>query len=296
MVQSRVNFEGWPPAPRLGQEPLHTGAKKNIMAIDNPIDAYEQQYMKEEPTLPNKLAKYAAEAGFKLAIPDGGLAADVLLKVVEVLFDKPATLERIDALFALVSNEFKNVEKTKASHKDLQKAIQLMFWYDRHERDDEKRAYYVKLIGNAVRSEEQIQDVSSFIQTLEQLNERDLTVLKVINTIMNKDGDWKPQQNPAGGNPIMKLHPGITRDRAQELSVQIAIALGQKTEKNTYSREEGYGICNRLQGFGLAHEVEVQPRELPLTNYAFRLSVQGIRLLKLLGENVLNYDNYFKEY
>lgn len=25
------------------------------MAIDNPIDAFEQQYMQEEPTLPNKL-------------------------------------------------------------------------------------------------------------------------------------------------------------------------------------------------------------------------------------------------
>jgi hypothetical protein len=94
---------------------------------------------------------------------------------------------------------------------------------------------------------------------------------------------------------VMKVHPNTFIQRAQELSVQIALALGQKTEKNTYTREEGYGICNRLQGFGLAHEIEVQPRELPLTNYAFRLSVQGIRLLKLLGENVPNYDNYFKD-
>lgn len=137
--------------------------------------------------------------------------------------------------------------------------------------------------------------MTSFIQALEQLDERDVTVLKVMNTVMNKEGDWKGQQQ-AGGFPIMKLHPGITRDRAQEFTLNVALALGQKTEKNTYSREEGYGICNRLQGFGLVHEVELQPRELPLTNYAFRLSVQGIRLLKLLGENVPNYDNYLKDY
>ena len=72
------------------------------------------------------------------------------------------------------------------------------------------------------------------------------------------------------------------------------MALGQAAENNLFTREIGYGNCCRLQGFGLAHEVEVQPRELPLTNYAFRLSTQGIRLLKLLGENVPNYDYYFK--
>lgn len=48
-----------------------------------------------------------------------------------------------------------------------------------------------------------------------------------------------------------------------------------------------------MQGFGLAHELD-QTRELPLTNYAFRLSIQGVRLLKLLGENVPNYGHYTK--
>jgi hypothetical protein len=262
------------------------------MAINNPIDAYEQQYMNEEPTLPNKLAKYAADLGFKLAIPDGGLAADILLKVVDVLFDRSATVERVNALFELVSGEFKNLERTKASHADVQKAIQLAIWYDRHERDDAKRDRYVKLIGYAVRSDEQVQDIASFVQTIEQLNERDVIVLKVLNKIMNKDGDWRPQQGTQ--NPIMKLHPQTLIARAQDLTVQIALALGQATEKNTYTREIGYGICNRLQGFGLAHEVQPSPRELPLTNYSFRLSVQGIKLLKLLGEDVPNFDNYFK--
>ena len=65
--------------------------------------------------------------------------------------------------------------------------IQLAIWYDRHERDDAKRERYVKLIGNALRSDHQIQDVSSFVQTIEQLNERDVIVLKVLTKIMNKN-------------------------------------------------------------------------------------------------------------
>jgi hypothetical protein len=92
----------------------------------------------------------------------------------------------------------------------------------------------------------------------------------------------------------MKVHANTFIQRSQELTVQIAIALGQRTETNLYTREVGYGICNRLQGFGLAHEIQ-QTRELPLTNYCFRLSTQGILLLKLLGEDVPNFDHYFKD-
>jgi hypothetical protein len=120
------------------------------MAIDDPIDAFEQQYMKDEPDLPNKLAKYAAEAGCKLAFPDGGLALEILLKVGDALFDKASAAEQVEAMWELIKGEFGHVETTKASHEDVQKAIQLAIWYDRHERDDAKRDRYVRLIGNAL--------------------------------------------------------------------------------------------------------------------------------------------------
>jgi hypothetical protein len=268
------------------------------MAIDNPIDAFEQQYMQEEPTLPTKLAKVVGDTSFKLAFPEGGLALEILMKVGDALFDRASATERINVLWEMVKGEFSHVDTTKASHEDVQKAIQLAFWYDRHERDDAKRARYVKLIGNALRSETQIQDVATFVQTIEQLNERDLTVLKVLNLVMNKEGDWKPQHSPAENpsvNSVMKVHPSTFIQRSQELAVQVAMALGQRIETNTFSREEGYGVCNRLKGFGLAHEIDAQTRELPLTNYCFRLSTQGIRLLKLLGEDVPNFDCYFKD-
>jgi hypothetical protein len=264
------------------------------MAIDNPLDAFDQQYMKDdEPVLPTKIANFVGSMGAKLAFPDCGLALEILLKVAEALFDKDSTKERITKMWEMVKSEFEHVEITKVDHGDLQRAIQLAFAYDARERNDQKRERYVKLIGNALRSEEQIQDVASFIQTIEQLNERDVTVLKVLNNIMNKNGDWKPQVN-SGVGTVMKNHPNTFIQRAQELTVQIAMALGQATENNQYTREIGYGVCCRLQGFGLAHEIDVQARELPLTNYSFRLSTEGLMLLKLLGEKVLNYDYYFQ--
>lgn len=104
----------------------------------------------------------------------------------------------------------------------------------------------MRLIGNALRSDTPIRDVMTLVQTIEQLGERDLTVLRVINKVMNKPGDWRAQSNPGVGD-LMKLHANIFTERSQELAVQIAIALGQKTDGNLFAREEGYMLCARLR-------------------------------------------------
>ena len=258
------------------------------MAIDDPKTAFAKQYMQEEEKSPLELALVTG----KLAFPKAGLPLEIFRKVANKL-TRVSVEERLQAMWHMLVMETEHLEATKANSEDIEQAIQLAMRRDAEDFNDRKRERYVKLIGNALRSETQIQDVATFILTLEQLNERDMVVLKVLNAVMNKEGDWKSQPNSILGN-VMKLHPSTLIGRAQELTVQIAMALGQKTEANTYSREEGYGICNRLQGFGLAHEIDAQQRELPLTNYCFRLSTQGIQLLKLLGENVPNFACYFK--
>ena len=270
---------------------LRQGAR---MAIDKPREVFGSIYY---PDKENKSPLELVILGGKLALPKAAMPLELFQNIYNRLTGISIG-ERMTETWKFLVNEFDHIEDIKADKEeleDLKEAIQIVMRRDAEEFNDKKRERYIRLIGNAVRSEEHFKDLVSFIQTTEQLNERDLTVLKVVNQVMNKDGDWKPQQNP-GVVAIMKVHPNTFIQRAQELSVQIALALGQKTEKNTYTREEGYGICNRLQGFGLVHEVDVQTRELPLTNYAFRLSVQGIRLLKLLGETVPNYGCYFKEY
>jgi len=258
------------------------------MAIDDPLNKFDQQYMQDEHELPAKLAKLATA----LAIPDGGIATGILTKVFDALFDRDSTKERLKAMWEMVCKEFEHVETTKASHEDVQKAIQLMFIYDSQQRDDAKRAYYVKLIGNALRCEEQIHNVASFIQTLEQLNERDIAVLKVINQVTNKDGDWNVPMSPA--QTSRAVHPTTFTKRSGDLAFKIAETLGHAPPKGdiTFNREPGYAACNRLQGFGLVHEVTSETRQPPFTNYCYRLSVLGVQLLMLLGEEVPNQKHY----
>jgi hypothetical protein len=258
----------------------------HFMAIDNPKEAFDKQYMQDNERSPLGLSVFAG----KLAFPKAGVALEILRKVAE-RFTRPSVEERLHGTWNMLVTETDYLEATKASHEDVAEAIQIALRRDAEQFNDEKRERYVKIIGNALRSETQINDIASFIRTIEQLNDRDVTVLKVLNQVMNKEGDWKATLYSVSSS-IKKLHPSEIIARSQELAVQVAMALGQRIETNNYSREEGYAICNRLQGFGLAHEIDAQQRELPLTNYCFRLSTQGVRLLKLMGENVPNYECY----
>jgi len=79
------------------------------MSIDDPMDEFERQYSKEEPQLPDKLAKFVFDSGFNLALPDGGLALEILLKVGDVLFDRASATERFIAMWELIKGEFRHV-------------------------------------------------------------------------------------------------------------------------------------------------------------------------------------------
>jgi hypothetical protein len=110
---------------------------------------------------------------------------------------------------------------------------------------------------------------------------------------MNREGDWNDVGRTATG-----LHPNTFLQRRQELAVQMASAFGkteQTTHSNTFSREEGLGICLRLQGFGLAEVFSSESRAVPITDYCARLTTRGLMLLRLLGENVPNWERYFDE-
>ncbi|MGA8765698.1 MAG: hypothetical protein WB559_01665, partial [Candidatus Acidiferrales bacterium] len=160
--------------------------------------------------------------------------------------------------------------------------------HDTAEFNDTKRERYVKIIGNALRNEKQIDDLASYIQDVEQLGERDFTALRILNKVMNKPGDWSEERS----NLVSNVHPNTFIQRRQELAVQMAQAFGMSTAGNSFSREEGYDACNRLQAFGLAHEIELSARQVPIGEYSFRPSLRGLMLLKLVGEEVANWEKY----
>ena len=261
------------------------------MQIDDPNTAFEKQYFEKQENSPLDLAVFVG----KLALPKAAFLFEVFQKVYN-RFQRATVEERIKALWDRFVQETEYIEKTKINAADLEEAIQLALRRDAEEFNDNKRDRYVKLIGNALRSEAGIEDLSAFVQTVEQLGEADIQVLKAMNLVMNRPADWTDQS----GNPRTVLHPNTFIQRRQELAVQIAQALGQRTDLSsqvralqTFSHEEGYSVCARLQGFGLAHEVHVNDRQVPIGDYCFRPSKRGLMLLRLIGEEVPNWECYF---
>lgn len=264
------------------------------MAIDSRVDAVEKWHAEPGPSsFPWALTAAAA------AFPHYAL----LLKFVDLIKSGLSTQGRQEraAQFLDILRDHENLleaigngqTELKLKVEDLAEAVQVGLSRDAEAFNDAKRDRYVKIIGNAVRSADQIDDLAAFIRDVEMLGENDIKVLKVLNTVMNKATDWTP-----AGRAVIALHPNTFIQRSEEMAVQIAQALGQETDRskqggNPFSREEGYSICARLQGFGLAHEVPLSARVVPSSDYCFRLSKRGLTLLKLLGEHVENWEHYF---
>jgi hypothetical protein len=249
------------------------------MAIDDKFDAIKQAYPETSPYLPADLAAYMA----KLFLPEA--AVDALGTVCERL-DKTVQQERAEATLKAIVDELRSLDKEKVSKEQFDaalEAMQLAVRYDAEEFNERKRERYIKIIGTALRSEKLIDDLASFIQDVERLGERDIIALRVLNRVMNA---------PRDTDKLRDFHPNDFIQRRQELAVEMAKALGGKYEGSSFSREQGYDACNRLQAFGLAHEIDVAPRQVPVGEYCFRPSIRGLMLLKLLGEEVPNQDIY----
>jgi hypothetical protein len=258
------------------------------MAIDNPIDAVESQY-KQSPEAPLGLVLLPAELALPHVAP--------LLKFVELIrdhFSSRERTERAQAFLDLLRDQQKvlqvlgkNFDGLNVKVDDLAEAVQLAVFRDAEAFNDNKRDRYLKILGSAVRSEHKIQDLASFIRDVEALGEEDITVLKVLNTVMNR-----------GGDPPNQL-TFLLGQRKKELADSIAQSLHARANVPTkdgmsYSHEEGYAVCLRLQGFGLATAVPFNAvQEIPVREYCFRPSKRGLMFLNLIGEQVPNWAQYF---
>jgi hypothetical protein len=266
------------------------------MAIDDPFDAVEKQYpiSSEVPLAELTLGTATVALGFPAASP---LA--ILFGFLDS-FNTSARQSRGEAFIRALIEQFKGMESSiknmKTDVAEVQAALRVAIHNDLDEMNDKKRDRYITVATSAVSLQTKVTDLVSFIRDVEQLGERDIIGLKVLNRIMNKQGDWPEAPTNVATPQNPKLHPNTFIQRAQELSVQMAQTLTnlhQETNNDQFSREEGLQICLRLQGFGLAQEISTAPREVPISNYAARLTSRGLMLLRLLGEDVPNWNRYF---
>jgi hypothetical protein len=266
------------------------------MAIDNPYDAIAGQYPEDEDGPIAGLAKFFGGAK-ELGFPMPPIAAQFFGFLNSK--SKEAREQRGLAFIRQLVEDIQRIDSAVATMRtdmnEVQSAINMALEYDVDEFNDAKRDRYFSAITQAISSETKVHDLPSFIQDIEKLGERDIVGLKVLNRVMNQNGDWQDALPPSVFNPP-RLHPNVFRHRASELSMNMAEALTNipaRTENKDFSREEGLHLCLRLQGFGLAEVIEISAREVPISDYCARPTARGLMLLKLLGETVPNWNRYF---
>jgi hypothetical protein len=265
------------------------------VAIDNVYDAIDQQNPEDADGVVSAITRaFDGAKALGIPIPE---PISAFFGVLDSMSREAREQRGIAFIRQLVEDMQKvqgDVAKMKTDIEEIKSAMRLSIQYDVDEFNDAKRPRYISAITHAISSETKVIDLTTFIQDIEKLSERDIIGLKVLNLVMNKPTDWRDTPSPAIFNPS-RLHPNTFTHRAADLAREMAQALkGLKaTESQAYSREEGLQICYRLQGFGLAQVIEMSPREVPISDYCARLTTRGLMLLKLLGENVPNWNRYF---
>jgi hypothetical protein len=270
------------------------------MAIDDPFEAVDKQYSKGVVDGPFAELALGSSAATFLGVPAAG-PLSVIFSFLDS-FSTAAKQERGFAFIRVLIEQFAALEQKVTTMKtdvaEIHSALRVSLSSDLNEFNDAKRARYIRIVTSAATSNTKVEDLVSFIHDVEQLGERDLIGLKVLNRIMNRDGDWKDTPPITYPNRKAKIHSDTFIQRAPELSVQMTQALKDDkadTDSDQFSREDGLQICLRLQGFGLAQEIPTGSREVPTANYSARPTTRGLMLLKLLGEDVPNWGRYFDE-
>jgi hypothetical protein len=160
------------------------------MAIDDPFEAVNKQYPdgSDVPFAELTLGSATVALGFPVTSP---LA--ILFGFLDS-FNTSARQNRGEAFIRVLIEQFKELETSlknmKTDVKEVQAALRIALHNDLDEMDDKKRDRYITAATSAVALQTKVTDLVSFIRDVEQLGERDIIGLKVLNQIMNKPGDW----------------------------------------------------------------------------------------------------------
>jgi hypothetical protein len=156
------------------------------VAIDDPFEAVDKQYPEgtDAPFAELTLGSATIALGFPVTSP---------LAILFGFLDSFNTSTRLDrglAFIRVLTEQFKVLETSIKSMKtdvaEVQAALRVALHNDLDEFNDQKRDRYIKLVTSALTVETKVTDLVGFIRDVEQLGERDIIGLKVLNRIMNK--------------------------------------------------------------------------------------------------------------
>jgi hypothetical protein len=233
------------------------------MPIDDPLDAIEKQYKPETDPIFEKVLEI-----FGKFEPTVGLV-NALRKV----FSKEATIARINAFIECFVLEVRRLEgKTnklteKLESPQLAETTLAAINETIRTTDLEKIKRFAAILGYSLRSDKKASwdDAAAYIRDIAQLGDRDMQALQVLYSVqkdlfLGKNLAYEPNVYTEKNDEVLKL-----------------------AHESGMPRDEFYSRCGRLNGFGLAIEVQRNDARVTPSDHCFRLTTRGRELVSIIA-------------
>jgi cob(I)alamin adenosyltransferase len=233
------------------------------MAIDNPYEAIEKQYKDESDEILSRILEV-----FGHFEP---LTAAV--NVIRKQFSREATLARV---LALLSQLVEDIQRDGKEISDLSQKLESPEFAETmiaavnesiRTTSLEKVKSFAKVLGHSLTSHERVQwdEAAAYVRDIAQLTERDIEVLYILHCV---------QKELFLGKNIA-LNPNSYTEKNNEV-LDLA-------HKSGIPRDEFYSRCGRLNGFGLAIEVQRNDSRVSPGDHCFRLTTRGRELVSIIS-------------
>jgi hypothetical protein len=239
--------------------------------IDDPYDQAKKQY--EE----------TSDANLKLILKLVGKFEPItgVISILQEHFSKDAFKAKINTLLELLDGDLRSLRKRVDKYDEKFDAISrkiespefaetLLVAINETVRttNQNKVKRFALILGYTLTSDEESNswdDAAAFIRAIAQLGDEDIRALKILHSeqsyLFPIDDDGYPDPN--------SFTEGIN---------EVLLAV----DESGMSRDEFYSRCSRLNGFGLAIEVQRNDGRMALGDYCFRITGLGMRLIEMI--------------
>jgi hypothetical protein len=231
--------------------------------IDDPLEAVDKQYRDGRDYIFDKLWRAAAELG-----PYG------ILNALKVLFSRETTAARFEAFIQELRNQVYRLEaqgrllKERVESPEFQETLIAAMNETARTTDRERTKRFALIVSGSLdksRTMKSWDDAAAYIRDLAQLGERDIQALEILYAVqkdlfLGKSHPLDPNTYTAKNNDVLEL-----------------------AYQSSMPPDEFYSRCARLNGFGLAIEVQRNDTRVSPGDHCFRLTTRGRELISILS-------------
>ena len=234
------------------------------MPIDEPYDAIEKQYLDESNPVLKKLLELAGkfDRGFALFNLLGAwFSPDVMMAKIQALLEQ--LIIDIRRHEAMLGKSFDTTDIFEAP--GFAEAVVTAMDESVRTADEKKIKRYAMVLSSGMTSGPLTnwEEVAAYIRDLSRLTDADIAILRILH-----DSQARIFQDPS-----QITNPNNFTEKMPELLKAV--------DESKIPHDDFYARCARLNGFGLALEVQRSNRYAP-GEHCFRMTGRGYELMKML--------------